>query len=112
MNIEEAPKTQEVSIADVNRYATNLFLRGKNTLEIERDLRARGLDDENIQSVMLTVEVEAGEAIRTKAHKDMLSGALWCVGGIVLTMAHIGYIFWGAIVFGGIQFFRGVFKSV
>lgn len=43
-----------------------------------------------------------------KAQKDMLYGALWCVGGLVLTMAHIGFIFWGAIVFGAIQFFRGI----
>jgi hypothetical protein len=44
----------------------------------------------------------------TQAHKDMLYGGLWLVGGIVFTYADIGYIFWGAIVFGGYQFFKGV----
>ena len=38
----------------------------------------------------------------------MKYGALWCVGGIVGTAALIGFIFWGAILFGGIQFFKGV----
>ena len=43
---------------------------------------------------------------------DMLIGGLFCVGGIIATAADIGYIFWGAIVFGGIQFFRGLMKSL
>jgi len=35
-------------------------------------------------------------------------GALWCVGGIIATMSDIGAIFWGAIIFGAIQFFKGL----
>lgn len=38
----------------------------------------------------------------------MLYGALWCVGGLALTLANVGFIFWGAIIFGGVQFFKGV----
>jgi hypothetical protein len=38
----------------------------------------------------------------------MIFGALWCIGGTVLTISNTGYIFWGAIVFGGIQFFKGL----
>jgi hypothetical protein len=51
------------------------------------------------------------EARRQRASKDMLYGGLWCVGGIILTAANIGFIFWGAILFGGIQFFRGLANS-
>lgn len=40
----------------------------------------------------------------------MIYGALWCVGGIMATLANFGFIFWGAIVFGAIQFFMGVAK--
>lgn len=47
-------------------------------------------------------------ATRDRAKKDMLYGALWCIGGTVLTLADIGFIFWGAIVFGAVQFFRGL----
>lgn len=60
------------------------------------------------------------EARSEHATKNMLYGALWCIGGTIATV--IGYInassghgggrymvFWGAIVFGGIQFLRGLF---
>lgn len=51
------------------------------------------------------------EARRKQANKDMLYGALWCVGGIIATASSIGAIFWGAIIFGGIQFFKGLINS-
>jgi hypothetical protein len=48
--------------------------------------------------------------------RNMLSGALWCIGGIVVTaitmsMASSGgtyIVAWGAILFGGIQFIQGL----
>ncbi len=45
-----------------------------------------------------------------KAEKDILFGLLWFLGGIVLTIAEIGYLFWGAILFGEIQFFKGFYN--
>lgn len=45
---------------------------------------------------------------KKSANNDMLYGALWCIGGVIGTMAEIGYIFWGAIVFGGYQFLKGL----
>ena len=45
------------------------------------------------------------------AKKDMIFGALWVIGGIIATTADFGYIFWGAIVFGGFQFIRGLVGS-
>jgi hypothetical protein len=56
-------------------------------------------------------EQEYISAKKKQAENDMLYGALWCIGGIIATAAHIGFIFWGAILFGGIQFFRGLFNS-
>lgn len=48
---------------------------------------------------------------KDSANKDMLYGALWCIGGTIGTLAEIGYIFWGAIIFGAFQFFRGLNNS-
>ena len=65
-----------------------------------------------INSIQSNFDESSGYDIKKeKAKNDMLYGALWCIGGIVLTLAHIGFIFWGAILFGGIQFFRGLYNS-
>jgi hypothetical protein len=48
---------------------------------------------------------------KKRAEKDILYGALCCVGGLVATAAEIGYIFLGVILFGGIQFVRGLRNS-
>ena len=66
----------------------------------------------NIISVQNEInEQEYISAKKEQAEKDMLYGALWCVGGIIATAAHIGFVFWGAILFGGIQFFKGLINS-
>ncbi|MCX6830010.1 MAG: hypothetical protein NT002_12135 [candidate division Zixibacteria bacterium] len=53
--------------------------------------------------------------------KNMLVGALWCIGGIIVTVATYQaavsrgggtyFITWGAILFGAIQFFRGLIQA-
>jgi hypothetical protein len=55
---------------------------------------------------------------KTKAlgRKNMLSGALWLIAGVVITVATMSptsgggtYIFaWGAILLGAVQFIQGV----
>jgi hypothetical protein len=53
------------------------------------------------------------------AERRMLSGALWCVGGILVTLityfsaasspsGGTYFVAWGAIVFGGLRFFQGL----
>jgi hypothetical protein len=54
--------------------------------------------------------------VNEQAKKNMLYGALWCIGGIVVTAATYSsaegggryVVAWGAIIFGAIQFFRGL----
>ncbi len=62
---------------------------------------------------------ERWDAIDKKrnAQKDILFGLLWCIGGIIVTMITYNnasdggtyIIAWGAILFGGIQFLKGLF---
>ena len=56
---------------------------------------------------------------KESAQRNMLFGALWCIGGILMTawgyssVSRGGgtyFIFWGAIIFGGIQFFQGLMQ--
>lgn len=65
------------------------------------------------------MSVMAAKKQTAKPVDDMLYGGLWCVGGLVATvvsyqMASEGtggtyFVFWGAVIFGGAQFFRGLF---
>jgi hypothetical protein len=90
------------------QYAANLYYGGQNSWEIKTALLAKGLSEEDATVILGYVGDLAKSAKRARGKKDMLYGAMWCIGGTALTMAHIGFIFWGAIVFGAIQFFRGV----
>jgi hypothetical protein len=61
---------------------------------------------------------DATEALRDAANKDMLVGALWCGGGILVTVITYSaasgggtyVVAWGAIIFGGIRFVRGLMR--
>jgi len=55
--------------------------------------------------------------------RNMLYGALWCTGGIIITLVTYGMassgsgggtyvIAWGAVLFGAIQFFKGLFQCL
>ncbi len=106
--MEETQIDQEAFIKQMYGFASQLFKRGMSTEEIKSTLIERGLDETNATYIADSFEREFGKTNVNRAQKDMLYGALWCVGGIMLTIAHIGFIFWGAIVFGAIRFFRGV----
>lgn len=89
-------------------YAADLMVNaGRDSYEIQTRLVRKGLDEETAAYVVTDLTTQIREANREAGQKDMLYGTLWCVGGLVATFANIGYIFWGAIVFGGIQFVRG-----
>ncbi len=100
--------SQQATVDQVYEYAANLMVSGKNAVEVEYQLMNRGLDGDSARIVVANLQEQITKAKRGRAKKDMLYGALWCVGGLALTLADIGFIFWGAIIFGGIQFFKGV----
>ena len=90
----------------------NLF----NPHEAERcdcgyDFRTGG-----VEGSYLPAQQRPNSAQNERAQKDMLYGALWCIGGIVVTALTYSaaseqggtyVIAWGAILFGAIQFLRG-----
>jgi hypothetical protein len=56
------------------------------------------------------------DALRARAKRNMVVGGLWCLGGTLVTAVTYAAaqgggtytVAWGAIVFGGIQFLRGL----
>ena len=90
------------------QYAANLLANGKSGGEVERLLMLKGLAADDASTMVGELENPIQDARKAQAKKDMLHGGLWCVGGLALTLADVGFVFWGAIVFGGIQFIKGV----
>lgn len=102
---------QEV-VNKIYDYAANELLHAKKDPEdIKQLLQEKGIDADTASSIVENLVEQISDLKREQAKKDMLYGALWCVGGTVATLANIGFIFWGAIIFGGIQFFKGLYNS-
>lgn len=90
-----------------NLSANMLVNEKKSTKDVQLALVGRGLSESAAFTIVNNLEVEIKNARKDAGKKDMLYGALWCIGGTVATVANIGFIFWGAILFGGIQFVKG-----
>jgi hypothetical protein len=106
------------SPSEYSRVLTNFKKGAKFTLigtennwvKIQKDQYLIGYIPAQTQIKVLTV------GSKETAKKNMLVGALWCVGGTIATivgasMASGGgtyLVFWGAIIFGAIQFFTGL----
>jgi len=107
--METANQESQEAVNQLYNYAATLLVhQNKSAYETKALLIEKGLSIENAGYIVDTIEEQIQEAKNEKAKKDMLYGALWCVGGTALTLANVGFIFWGAILFGGIQFFRGL----
>lgn len=89
-------------------YATTqLKIMKKSKQEVNKELIEKGLPADVASMVVNKVSSKLDENRKENATKDMVFGGLWMVGGILATVANFGYIFWGAILYGLIQFGRG-----
>ena len=115
MNEQEA----EGLIHEIYEYVAQQFAEGHANGDIENDLIERGLDPELAQSVVSDVALGFSNAQKEAGKRDMLVGGLFCLGGILITALTYSsasqgggtyVVTWGAILFGAIQFFRGLMK--
>ena len=110
--MEDSQKEQEEAVNQLYAYAANLLLEQEKTpAQTIKALIDQGLDEKTVRVVVENLQIQIQDAKKEAGKKDMLYGALWCVGGTVATWADIGFIFWGAIVFGGYQFIRGAMNA-
>ncbi|MFL5763143.1 MAG: hypothetical protein ACJ77K_04315 [Bacteroidia bacterium] len=108
----ETQTETEKAVDQIYEYAANLMVKqSKTPTETINLLVSRGLDQKSATTIVTNLEQHIGKAKKERANKDMLYGALWCIGGIIATVSDIGFIFWGAIVFGAVQFFKGVINA-
>ena len=101
--------SQQQAVNEYYNFAANLLVNEKKSpAEVKNALKERGLSEDASYTIVSSLEVEIKKAKKERAGKDILYGALWCVGGTIATLANIGFIFWGAILFGGIQLIKGL----
>lgn len=111
--------TPEQYVEAVYQFAAEHMRNGLPPDQIEKKLIEQGLEAEAAATVVGNLVQAKAKAIKEAGSKNMLYGALWCIGGIVVTAvtysAAIGggtyVVAWGAIAFGAIQFFRGLAQS-
>lgn len=106
MNNQEG--SSQAAVNELYNFAANMLVNDKkSSKDVQVALVGKGLSESAAFTIVHNLEVEIKNAKKEAGRKDMLYGALWCIGGTVATIANIGFIFWGAILFGGIQFIKG-----
>jgi hypothetical protein len=112
---------QDEQAQAVYAHAMMLMNIGVSDQEIYKYLIEQEFDAEAASLVVSNLAEIREKQKRVQGKKSMLFGALWCIGGTVVTVAtYISaaseggtyVITYGAIVIGAIQFFQGLFHYV
>jgi hypothetical protein len=113
-----AVPTPEQAAEAAYGIAAEQILQGGDPSEIQASLTRRGLDAEAAATVVDQLRQAKSRARQVAAKRYMFYGAFWCVGGIAVTVLSYQFaagmgggtfvIAWGAVLFGAIQFLRGL----
>lgn len=100
--------------------ADMLYNQKKSIEETKAALIETGLRAEDADVVIANLQNQYKQEKREAGNKNMLYGALWCVGGLLVTILTYSaasdggtyVVAWGAVIFGAIQFFKGLFQRL
>lgn len=100
--------------------ADMLYNQKKSIEETKAALIENGLRAEDADVVIANLQNQYKQEKRETGNKNMLYGALWCVGGLLVTILTYSaasdggtyVVAWGAVIFGAIQFFKGLFQRL
>jgi hypothetical protein len=91
----------------------DIYLNKKKTKsEILSYLISLGISKETAVEMYNNSMSELSSADKDAAESDMIYGFFWFIGGTTLTLAEVGYVFYGAIIFGGIKFLKGAYNYI
>lgn len=113
--------SQDQALNAAVQFIAEQLNAGQNARQIESMLVAQGADPGVAASLVAEVKKLRSNAIRADGFKNLGIGALWCVGGIIVTAVSYSMaassasggsylVTWGAVIFGGIQMLRGLFR--
>jgi hypothetical protein len=111
----QEPSEEEI-VREVYEFAAGQMMNGASAREVRASLIHNGLDSQSAGIVVSNLVKMRSDAVAAAGKKEMLYGALWCIGGIAVTAGTYAaasnggpyIIAFGAIIFGAIQFFRGL----
>lgn len=114
---EQLTAEQEKAIKAVYHFAAEQMKNGMSTQKIQALLIDKGLAPKAAATVVYDLSRLRAAAEQEASKKNMLYGALWCLGGLAVTLITYSdggsyVIAWGAILYGGIRFFRGLSQSL
>jgi hypothetical protein len=118
--IRRREPTEEEIVREVYEFAAGQMESGASEQQVHDILIENGLDPESAMIVVSNLTRMRAEAVGAAGKKEMLHGALWCIGGIAVTAVTYGLasegvpfiVAFGAIIFGAIQFFRGLVQWI
>jgi hypothetical protein len=99
--------------------AAQMMKNGYSEYRIEQSLVERGVPEDAARTIVSRLRSARNEAYRNEAYKQMAIGAVVAIIGIVVTFGTYSaaanssgggsyVVAWGAIVFGGWRFIRGM----
>lgn len=112
-----SPDEQRLLTAAV--MARELKNKGHDNAFISDKIVELGVDRDTANGLLNAMANHSNEARRSAGRRNMLFGALWCIGGIVVTVMTYSaaqgggryVIAYGAIIVGFIQFIKGATQA-
>ena len=113
-------ETQDL-VNKIYEYAADLMFEQEiSPSETKRILIEQGLEPEDADIVISNLQTQMRQANRSVAKKNMIYGALWCLGGLLVTVITYSaaseggtyIVTGGAIFWGAIQFLKGLFQFI
>lgn len=111
--------TSPLEVEEIYSYGAEMMMnQGLSRRQVQGGLVLRGLDPPTAERVAGELERLRSAACRSAGRKHILTGAAWCLGGLLLTAASwfaadrtagVFLVAWGAILFGGL---KGVYGSL
>ena len=118
--MENKREEQEI-VNQIYGFAANMmFEQEKTSEETKQALVEQGLKPEDAEIVVSNLQAQIKQAKDEVANKNMLYGALWCGGGLLVTALTYSaasenggsyVVAWGAVIFGAWQLLKGLWQK-
>ena len=112
---------QQEMVNRIYGYTADMLFNQKKTVEeTKAALIEKGLRSEDADIVINNLQTQYKQEKREAGGKNMLYAALWCIGGLLVTFLTYSaasdggtyVVAWGAVIFGAIQFLKGLFQRL